>query len=125
MNAFIDLSKLILSEMENSGWIIIKSYRTRNDPRILERNGSNIMVAGPIKIDSLTSIDSQINDYFTNICDSLDKLKKKGLNICEVLMQGGGTVPIPDYFKAFCDKNNIKIKLFNEENIESVVKGFI
>ena len=44
--------------------------------------------------------------------------------IKEITFQSGGTVPIPDYFKEFCDKNNVEIKFINEETVYSTLNEY-
>ena len=126
MTVFIDVSKIFVKELKKNGWVFNEGYhqRGKNDPRVLKKKGTNIMVAVPIQIDDLRNKHTEINDYFTNICASIDKLSKKGQVISEITFQSGGTVPIPDYFKKFCDKNNIKIKFIDEETIYSSLNDY-
>ena len=126
MTVFIDVSKIFVKELKKNGWSFNESYhqRGKNDPRILKKNGTNIMVAVPIQIDDINNLDTEINDYFRNICGSIDKLIKKEQLISEITFQSGGTIPIPDYFMKFCDKNNIKIKFVDEKTIYSTLNEY-
>ena len=126
MSVFIDVSKIFIKELKKIGWVFNEVYhqRGKNDPRILKKNGVNIMVAVPIQIDELRNMHKETHKYFTNIHTSIDKLSKKGQVIKEITFQSGGTVPIPDYFKEFCDKNNVEIKFINEETVYSTLNEY-
>jgi hypothetical protein len=124
MLSFIDLTYSIIKRMKENGWIDNVGHAMRKNPRLLERGSSKIMLVGPISVNEITNITSQFDDFFKSLIKKINKITSVGSIINEILVQGGGTHPIPDFFQDYCKENNIKLTIFNEESIESIINSY-
>jgi hypothetical protein len=124
MTSFIDLTWPLIKKLTDAGWDDNMGYKLHKNPRLLEKDSSKIIIVGPIRIEEITNISSQFDDFFKSLIKKINKITSKGESINEILVQGGGTHPIPEIFKDFCKENNIKITFFNEENVESVLNSY-
>ena len=124
MNSFIDLTWSIVKKMTEIGWVDNVGYRMHKNPRLLERGISKILLVGPISVNEITNIQSQFDDFFKQLTKKIDKIISGAENINEILVQGGGTHPIPDFFRDYCKENKIKLTIFDTENIESILKSY-
>jgi hypothetical protein len=55
-----------------------------------------------------------IEDFFRRLQGKLKEILKAGV-VPEVYLPGGGNIHIPDWFKDWCNKNNIQIRIFDAE----------
>ena len=70
------------------------------------------VVVPELPIESASS-KTAVDDCFRNLQDKLNDVLAKG-RITDIFLPGGGTVPIPEWFKEWCAKNGIKIHIFED-----------
>ena len=72
------------------------------------------------QIDLSSDVDKQIKDlqkkFFEDLKDTITEMLSLGIQIGAIIFHGGGTLAIPDWFKNFCEENNIEILVYNSED---------
>jgi hypothetical protein len=109
----IDLMDTFLKRLKKSGWKQNGGYAIQDNPRVLERNGKKIAVIKPIKVDPYKILQDEIDKFFRSLTNII---LKNG--ITDVFLQGGGTIPIPQFFLDFCKENGIKIHIVTNELLD-------
>lgn len=106
----------ILKRLRDAGWIQNPGYAIRLNPRGLERGKERTMVVHPIEIDPTIDTGKQIDKFFKSLINSITRYGAKS-----VYLPGGGTIPIPQFFKDFCNEMGIEIIIVDSENINDIL----
>jgi len=80
---------------------------------------NNIALVLPLDIDPRNPIQTQVDTLFQNLITALNKNK-----VTDIYFQGGGTIPIPDFFRNFCRENGIKIHIVTDENFTEIYESY-
>jgi hypothetical protein len=115
----IDTTYSLLQKLKQNGWKQNSGYATLDKVRVLSRNGVNIAVVKPIKVDPSKDLSSEIDRFFRTL---MAIILKNGIS--DVFLPGGGTIPLPPFFEDFCKKHRIKIHVVTRENIDHFEKWF-
>jgi exopolysaccharide biosynthesis predicted pyruvyltransferase EpsI len=81
----------------------------------LVKGQRTVLVIEQINIDASVDILSQINDYFHEL---MNQIKRNDNNI-ELFFPGGGDIQLPDFFRQFCEENNIHCHFIGFENYQN------
>ena len=112
-------------------WLIDIGYQPPRRPllgevgaRVLTKNGKAGVFIDGILISSLSNENEQIDNYFNRLKKSLQRTLLKHPET-EVFFRGGGTIPVPEWFRDWCNQNGIKIHIVGEngENLPEMVGG--
>ena len=85
--------------------------------QVYERGGRVIVVIPSIELPPpvIQPIPQSIADYFKRLCDVLSGLGKK-FKVTDLVLPGGGVIPIPEWFIDWCKKNGIRIHIVEPES---------
>lgn len=108
----IDCSDALFEGFKRNGWRQNPGYAIRNNPRVFERGSERIAVVLPIRVNVRNGIQNELDKFFK----TLEKIILKN-GIRDIFIQGGGTFPMPEFFKDFCRINGINIHVITEENV--------
>jgi len=112
----IDILGIFINNLLSKGWNQIRGYGQKDSTRVLERNGIHIAVVKPIRINSIQTLESEIEKFFKTL---MGIIHRKGIK--NVFLSGGGSIPIPQFFLDFCKENGINIHLLTTDNIDENV----
>jgi hypothetical protein len=109
----IDIIGIFMKRLLTKGWNQNRGYGQKDSTRVLERNGIHIAAVKPIRINSIKTLESEIEKFFKTL---MGIIQRKGIKI--VFLPGGGTIPVPQFFLDFCKKNGVEIHILTAENID-------
>ena len=109
----IDIIGIFMKRLLTKGWNQNRGYGQKDSTRVLERKGIHIAAVKPIRINSIKTIESEIEKFFKTL---MGIIQRKGIKI--VFLPGGGTIPVPQLFLDFCKKNGVEIHILTAENID-------
>jgi hypothetical protein len=110
----VDFTQTLLKTLKKSGWKQVGGYSLGN-PKVLERSGKRIAVVRPIRIDPSKVLLDEIDKFFKSLKNIVEKNAIK-----DVVLPGGGTIPIPQSFLDYCKKHNIHIHILTLENVNEL-----
>ncbi len=112
----INVLKVFLNRLRDRGWknLNIRGF-TNNETQVLVKGQRTILVIEHINIDASVDILSQINDYFHVL---MNQIKRNDTNI-ELFLPGGGEIQMPDFFRQFCEENNIRCHIIGLDNYQN------
>ena len=112
----INVLKVFLNRLRDRGWknLNVRGF-TNNETQVLVKGERTIVVIEQINIDASVDILTQVNDFFHEL---MDQIKRNGTNI-ELFLPGGGDLSIPDFFRRFCEENNIRCHIVGLENYQN------
>jgi hypothetical protein len=112
---------IFLNRLRDRGWknISVRGF-TNQETQVLVKGQRTVLVIEQINIDASVDILSQINDYFYEL---MNQIKRNGTNI-ELFLPGGGDIQLPDFFRQFCEENNIHFHFIGLENYHNYA-GFL
>jgi hypothetical protein len=64
-------------------------------------------------VEPKTKIEDIQDSFFKDMQDTMQEMQDLGINISAIVFHGGGTMNIPDWFKDFCEENDIQILTYN------------
>ena len=113
MDFILDLTDRIIANLLSQGYggAGKKSVKNVCDITILGRNGRFVAVPGLIKV--ATTID----DAFQELLKGLDSLSSTYGFPEKIIFQGGGKMPLPEWFVSWCMENDIKIEILDPQVI--------
>jgi len=117
MLILIDNSEILLNRMKINGWKQNGGYAIRGNPRVLEKGNDRLIVVKPIRIDPFKVLKDEIDKFFESLKRIIGKLKSLGKSISGVYLPGGGTIPLPKWFRDFCKENGGEILIYSDENV--------
>jgi hypothetical protein len=99
--------------------LIRKGYRScewdnQRGQRVYTKQGCCTVIVIP-KLTPISSSPEDIDDMFTKIQDGLKDVLAQGGTISDLYLPGGGTTPIPDWFKDWCRQNGIRLHVMDVE----------
>ena len=118
MGLSISFWKYLIGKLTHNGY----RYRRWNYPifgaRVYEKNGNGVVVITTIDIppSNIQPIGHSIDDYFRRLQKVLNDLGKV-LHLSDVYFAGGGNIPIPDWFRDWCNCNGIHLHIIDTDNI--------
>lgn len=89
-----------------------REWDSENGKRVYYKKGSDAVIVIP-KITVKSSSPADIDTLFKKIQAELQDILNKGFNISDLYLPGGGTIPLPDWFKNWCLKNGIRIHMMD------------
>lgn len=118
---WIDISAAVQNEYRQRGWT--RAWH-RNCP---QGSGGRMYTKGdkrsiylphiPINPWSLVPTAQQVDDFFNKLMSEIKRMLKSGKTVSPVLFQGGGTIPIPDWFRDFCVEHGITLKVLEPGDV--------
>lgn len=117
MPLLFDISPLLNDAIKKRGFQHARRTRQPLGIRIWERLGRTIIVVPGIRIrpcKAAKPLRDSIDKFFKDLLAEIDK--QTSGNHREIFFQGGGSIKIPEWFLKECEKRNIKVTIFNEED---------
>jgi hypothetical protein len=118
---WIDVTPAIIDSYDKKGYTDITSgqYYWGKRRRIFRNtSGDTVLIPGPVRIGSaFPTIQQGIDDWFKDLQKDIEKLNKKGTRIHKISLTGGGTTPIPEWFKKWCAEMGILIEVVDPKDI--------
>lgn len=94
--------------------------------RIFQRNGHTVVVVPSIEMlpSDVSPLQVAIDNFFNRLKNMLEAMMRAGLSACDLFFQGGGNIPIPEWFMKWCEENGIRIHICDvDSNMDRVVNG--
>jgi hypothetical protein len=120
---FIDISAAVMQEAIRHGWDIVwRPYPKGIGGRLLRKGNRRGIYLPHIPVDPFSAVprNTQIRDVFEALKKAIERLLKAGHVVGPIILQGGGTIPIPDWFRDFCRDNGISLVVLDGEDVGSV-----
>lgn len=109
----INVMKVFLNRLRDRGWKnVTKRGFTNQENQILTKGSRLIISVEQINIDASVDVLTQVDDFFHDLMQQIRELGSK----IELFLPGGVDVQIPDFFKQFCEENDIRIHVLSLEN---------
>ena len=111
---YVDLTRQIASILRAQGLGDVGKISIRGicDIPLFGIGGLYVGIIGPIRIRD------NVDDVFEQIKKGIiESKKKRGCFPGKILLQGGGNLPIPEWFKDWCKENNIVLQILDAESI--------
>lgn len=108
----------VMSSFQNRlldrGWknVNVRGYSSL-DTQAMAKGKQHIVIVRNCTVDASVNILPQMEAFFHHLHHLLELTQAK-----EVFLPGGGSFPIPNFFKDFCVANGIKLHLFSVDNFE-------
>ncbi len=111
----INIMKVFTNRLNDRGFILqpFKGYKNP-DISVLRRNNDIISVVQQVVIDPTINPTNQIDAFFRNIMHNI--LQSGSRNI---FFEGGGDIPIPDFFLDFCREHYIEIGIITPDEFNN------
>jgi hypothetical protein len=112
----INVLKVFLNRLRDRGWknLNVRGF-TGNETHVFVKGQRTIVVIEQINIDASVDILSLVNDYFYEL---MNQIKRNDTNI-ELFLPGGGDIQLPDFFRQFCEENNIHYHFIGLDNYQN------
>ncbi len=111
----INIMKVFTNRLCDRGYIH-QSFRggyKNLDIKVLNRNSDIISVVQQITIDPTINPTNQIEAFFKNIMHDILRSGSK-----RIFFEGGGDIPIPDFFLDYCRQHTIEIGIISYNTFE-------
>lgn len=118
MRLWFDITRWFSDWLKGKGYVDVPWPPARRIPaQVLDGARGTVVVVRPgIRLDPQAgNVDQQVGDYFGRLRKMLEGLKSKR-PVRHLVFQGGGTVPIPDRFRDWCESQGIRIHIIDPEN---------
>ena len=109
-----DFTNEIIKNLKKKGFKDIgpQTIRMVGKVHLLGDKGRYIGYLGPIKLANT------IDETFDRIQKCLQEIESThGRYPYEILLQAGGNIPMPEWFKKWCEENGIRFRHLNDEQI--------
>jgi hypothetical protein len=115
----VNVMPSFLGRLRDRGWknVNVRGYTGQNI-QVLQRGESLILAVENVTVDASVDIGTQIEVMFRNLMEIVEKTKYK---IKDIFLPGGGDIPVPEFFKTFCDNCGIRLTLIGIENFRYVM----
>ena len=115
----VNVMPSFLGRLRDRGWknVNVRGYSDQNI-QVLQRGESLILAVENVTVDASVDIGTQIQVMFRNLMEIVEKTKYK---IKDIFLPGGGDIPVPEFFKTFCDNCGIRLTLIGIENFKDVI----
>lgn len=90
-----------------------RSWRPDKRKDFYNRSNRTIVLVQEILVDASVDLMPQVEGFFDKM---LEDMKSARNPITDVLLPGGGDIPIPDFFRQYCEQNGIGVHAVHEEN---------
>jgi len=113
----INVMRTFQNRLRDRGWknINVRGY-TDKDIKVLKRADNLIIGIENIHVDASGDIIAQIEVFFKSLIEIIERTHAK-----EIFLPGGGDIPLPKFFKEYCDKNSIAIQIVTQENYSKIL----
>lgn len=112
MNLTINKAKLYADQLTRSGWQRLGNF-LHVYPYYVRDNNECVAVGQIIPVRNYANLQAEIDSYFRRI---MKRHERYGLTRIIFFTSPDG-IPIPDYFRDFCEQQGIVIELREELNI--------
>jgi hypothetical protein len=115
----VNVMPSFLGRLRDRGWknVNVRAYTDRNI-QVLQRGESLILAVENVTVDASVDIGPQIEVMFRNLIEIMKKTKFK---INNVFLPGGGNIPVPEFFKTFCEEHDVRVVFVTIENFGDVM----
>lgn len=129
MTVQVSITDWIRSLYETHGWVLVSSrYNTLRLGIWMMRSPAGHTAIAIARSPRLAppaacgrTLEDQFDDYLKRLQRQLQKTIAGGLPVTDIYFPGGGTLPIPDWFRDFCAQNGIRIHIIDPNELPNEI----